>query len=946
MQSSGSIAGVVGVPQNTAQPNSFIWSGSADNTWENSANWSLSSGTSSSTIPDGLGMTATFGTAGAASNAVLNTGHTVSGLTFLAAVSTTVGGTGTLTFASTTGGASIGAAGTNTISAPMALAVATSANVGSGGELTLSGAISGSGGLTASGIGLLVLAGSNTFTGGTVLGSGSLSVSDLSNLAGSAGSLAFNGGTLIVTGTSMNNLGGLAVAGNAYNLNIANAANQFTLAQSLSGPSTLHMSGPGTLVLTGNNTHTGGTTINSGVLQVGNGAASGGLSGAVTNNGTLAFNQPSGYVFSGSVSGVGSLVQMGPGVLYLTGANTHSGGTTINPGAELDIGNGGASGSLTGGVLNNGTLAFNRADAVNYSGAISGSGGVLVNGGGTLTLSGQQTYGGATTVLNGTLRLPSAGNLGAVAYYSFGDAAGTTVPNDGNGGSSMNGTLNGAAAIVNDPTRGPVLSLNGAAGSYVAINSPITDLSGSGSWTVSAWINTTQSGATILNKGNGSTWATGFSTFYLQNGNDGGGTAMGAVRYSGGWLSGTANVANGQWNFVTISDNAGTRTIYVNGAVDPQTQTQFTTFDTGTVVRLGWTPGDDGSTFFNGEMSDVGIYSTALTAQQIQSLYLGSGGSNALPSTTALIVNSGATFDLDGNNQTVASLSDGTLGGGTITNNGSQTSVLTVANSGNTTFSGLLSDGPASKLSLTMAGPGTLSLFAANTFSGTTTINQGAIRLGNVLALQNSTVDIQLANGLDLGGFNATLGALGGPGDLAFGAATLLTVGGNNDSTTYSGSLNGNGSLVKTGSGVMAVVGASAYTGTTTISGGALQADDGAGLPAASFLVLDGGVLASNSPVAFTRPLGTNGSAVEWTANGGGFAAVGGAMTVNIGGNGSTLTWGNNVGSQIVGTLKLSSSFAQYQTLVVNPIDLGGQSQTVEVDYSPNPGAYATLSGG
>ena len=176
-----------------------------------------------------------------------------------------------------------------------------------------------------------------------------------------------------------------------------------------------------------------------------------------------------------------------------------------------------------------------------------------------------------------------------------------------------------------------------------------------------------------------------------------------------------------------------------------------------------------------------------------------------------------------------------------------------------------------------------------------------------------------------------------GPAIWLSGAATLLTVGGNNDSTTYSGSLNGNGSLVKTGSGVMAVVGASAYTGTTTISGGAPTPTTGAGLPAASFLVLDGGVLASNSPVAFTRPLGTNGSAVEWTANGGGFAAVGGAMTVNIGGNGSTLTWGNNVGSQIVGTLKLSSSFAKYQTLVVNPIDLGGQSQTVEWTTVPIP---------
>ena len=64
-------------------------------------------------------------------------------------------------------------------------------------------------------------------------------------------------------------------------------------------------------------------------------------------------------------------------------------------------------------------------------------------------------------------------------------------------------------------------------------------------------------------------------------------------------------------------------------------------------------------------------------------------------------------------------------------------------------------------------------------------------------------------------------------------------------------------------------------TGGTTISNGALQANFGVGIAAASFLTLDGGVLQSDgaNPVSFTRSLGTSGATFEWTANGGGFSA-------------------------------------------------------------------------
>ena len=89
----------------------------------------------------------------------------------------------------------------------------------------------------------------------------------------------------------------------------------------------------------------------------------------------------------------------------------------------------------------------------------------------------------------------------------------------------------------------------------------------------------------------------------------------------------------------------------------------------------------------------------------------------------------------------------------------------------------------------------------------------------------------------------------------------------------------------------------STYTGPTTVSAGVLQADDGLGLPAASFLTLDGAVLQSNAAATFNRPLGSSGQAFQWTDShsagfAGGFAGGGGPLTVNIGGAGTTLSWG------------------------------------------------------
>ena len=116
------------------------------------------------------------------------------------------------------------------------------------------------------------------------------------------------------------------------------------------------------------------------------------------------------------------------------------------------------------------------------------------------------------------------------------------------------------------------------------------------------------------------------------------------------------------------------------------------------------------------------------------------------------------------------------------------------------TLSGLLS-GPGG---LTKVDSGTLTLAAANTFSGNTLVSGGTLALGSPQALQLSTLDTSGSGAVSFTSLSsATLGGLTGSGTLSLLKSVALSVGNNNVSTTFSGVLNGPGSLIKIGSGAV-----------------------------------------------------------------------------------------------------------------------------------------------
>ena len=348
---------------------------------------------------------------------------------------------------------------------------------------TYGGLVQGTGVLTKIGGGVLTLTGANTYSGGTFLNAGAVAVSADSALGAATGPLTFNGGVLQFDSNfnlsssrviTLNAAGGGFAGGGGFDVN----GHATTVSQGIVGAGGLTISdssgGGGVLVLTGANSYTGGTTIAGGALQLGAGGISGSVVGNVTDNGALVFDRSDVVTFPGIISGTGSLAQIGSGVVILDAANPFSGPTTVvagalaigdalDPAAALSGGgavtvDAGASlggyGSVSGDVVNNGTVAVGNALAP-FAGGPTGDfriGGNLVNDG-TLDLAGS-----------------TIGNVLEVAKNYTAGAGGATL--------NLNTFLNSGGPLSNQTTDRLLIEGNAAGQTTVHVNA-----SGPGAYT-------------------------------------------------------------------------------------------------------------------------------------------------------------------------------------------------------------------------------------------------------------------------------------------------------------------------------------------------------------------------------------------------------------------------------------------------------------------------------
>ena len=242
--------------------------------------------------------------------------------------------------------------------------------------------------------------------------------------------------------------GAVIDSGTATNLTLLGA----TFSGSISGP--LSLVAIDTDIFTGDNTYTGTTTIDAGVLQLGDGGATGSIGGgAISDGGTLIIDRDNALTLGdagglhlvgtsvASISGAGSLQQIGAGVTTLNTANSYTGGTTISAGV-LAIGAAGALGtgavSMSGGELLT-TTNQTLTNALNFSGTST-----IAAAHGTTLDENSSAY---TIDQNAIVNIGAPGEDGTVLWHSG--------PHDSSGGSIdvQAGTLKAADPNLDEITQ-------------------------------------------------------------------------------------------------------------------------------------------------------------------------------------------------------------------------------------------------------------------------------------------------------------------------------------------------------------------------------------------------------------------------------------------------------------------------------------------------------------
>ncbi|WP_181176144.1 autotransporter domain-containing protein [Mesorhizobium sp. B2-3-4] len=302
---------------------------------------------------------------------------------------------------------------------------------GAGYSATIGSELTGASGLVKDDLGTLILTGENSYTGGTIIGAGTLQIGNGGTSGSIAGDVADNGVLAF------------------------DRSDDLTFAGTITGSGSVNLIAGG-VSLTADSSYTGGTTIASGAsLALGNGGTTGSITGDVTDNGELAFVRSDELVFTGAITGSGS-VQLVAGLVAVTADNNYTGGTIISGGAALAIGDGGTSGSIAGNVADAGVLGFYRSDDFSFAGVISGTGAISQIGTGTTTLTGDSSsFSGLTNVIKGALRVD--GTLGGSVDVQTGarlagsGTVGDTVVDGTVAPGGSIGTLNVTGGIAFNP---------------------------------------------------------------------------------------------------------------------------------------------------------------------------------------------------------------------------------------------------------------------------------------------------------------------------------------------------------------------------------------------------------------------------------------------------------------------------------------------------------------
>jgi len=727
-------------------------------------------------------------------------------------------------------------------------------------------------GLTKSGASLLVLGGSNSYSGATTLNSGTLRLDNQNAVLNST--FTHSGtGTLVFDSSVSGNaftFGGLAASSTAASVSLQNSAgtpaaitltvggNNATTsyAGSLAGGGSVVKIGTGMLSLSGSNSYAGTMTVTGGVLSVSSsnalpgwgtpGRVSVGADGtlAIGNDMTLQQAIDAGYLaatsgigfdttagnrtVSDAIAGSRPFVKTGANTLTLTGENTYTASTTVS-GGTLQIGDGGTTGSIVDNVTlsNSAGIAFNRSDSLTFSASVTGTGSFTKLGAGTLTLSGSNGYTGATTVAGGVLDLGSANALPAAGNITF---TGGTLRYSAANTTDFAARIVSSTAAIGIDTAGQNVTFGG---NLISSNSGGLTKTGDGTLTLSG--SNTFTGAITIAAGtlglNADKAVPSSSTSIVLNGGallrsstlSPSLTNSISIGASGGEIR---NASGAQWTVSgSIAGGAGTGSLVLDSSSGELVfGSASSTYTGGTRILPG---------------SGVAVavdaaFGSGTIAFEGGSVRTTSGGPRVIANPVAFAGD--ATFTTSQRDLTF---------NGPATILGSSRTITVSSTTSLATYNGSIGD-DGNSLGFVKAGVGTLILGGSNTYSGTTTLNAGTLRLSNADALAGGG-DVSFTGGaLQYSGSNTA--------DYSArvrSSSSAIRIDTNNQAVTWNNAVDATnvGGLTKSGSGTLTLAANNVYSGTTTVSGGTLQIGNGG----TTGSILGNVALSSTSGLAFNR---------------------------------------------------------------------------------------------